>query len=52
LQLGDLVFYQGEKYKVVWIYDENNLEIKSIRKVSSINQSIPVHVSELQDPAI
>jgi hypothetical protein len=49
LQLGDVVFYQGKKYEVVWIYNENNIEIKSIRKVGPINQVIPVQVSELKD---
>jgi hypothetical protein len=48
MQLGDIVLYNGGKYKIVWIYNKENLEIKSLKKARAIPEIIPVHISKIK----
>lgn len=46
MKMGDVVIYQGEEYEIVWVYNDSNLEIRSIKK-SGLPVIIPVHISEV-----
>lgn len=47
MKIGHTVDYDVEKYEVVWIYNNEIIEIKLVRKNRSFPKIIPIHISKL-----
>jgi len=45
MAIGSTVIFKGERYKVIWLYDNGNCEIK---KKDSLGQVKLVRISELK----
>lgn len=45
MTIGDIVVYKGNKYQILWIYDNGQCEIK---KADSLNEVVIASISELQ----
>lgn len=47
MKVGEIVIYQGEKYKIVFIYESGYVEIRKVDRIDFSNTTL-VEKSEIQ----